>query len=112
MYVHANLCIAIIQSPQNQSACEGETVNFMCVIMFPVGSTPGSPSWFDIIGSGVPSTDDSNGRPAPANVTSIFTVTNISISDNEDGYLCAFGVGMNQILSNASFLTVIGKPYV
>ena len=117
MYVHANLCIAIIQSPQNQSACEGETVNFVCVIMFPDGSTPVRPLWFDTNGNNaiqppdVTATDDSNGLTAPANVTSVLTVTNVSISDNGDSYICGLG-GLNAISSNISFLTVHGKPYI
>ena len=118
MYVHANLCIAIIQSPQNQSACEGGTVHFVCVVMYPNGSTPGSPLWFNTNGGSViqppdvTATDDSNGRSAPANVTSVLTVTNVHISDNGDGYICAFGVGMNSPLSNTSYMTIHGKPYV
>ena len=114
MYVHANLCIAIIQSPQNQSACEGETVHFVCVVMYPNGSVPGSPLWFNTNGGSVIQppdvtvTDDSNGRSAPANVTSILTVANASISDNGDGYICGL-LGLNPISSNISFLTVHGK---
>ena len=106
MYVHANLCIAIIQSPQNQSACEGETVNFTCVVMFPNGSTTVSPFWTDIDGSSiiqppdVTATDDSNGRSAPVNVTTIFIVTNVHISDNEDDYVCRIIVVDNLISSD------------
>ena len=40
-------CIVLIQSPQNQSVCEGGTVNFECVIMFPEGSSPGGAFWVD-----------------------------------------------------------------
>ena len=114
MYVHANLCIAIIQSPQNQSACAGETVNFTCVVMFFNGSTPGGALWYDINGNNaiqppdITSTDDSNGRSAPVNVTSVLTVTNVHINDNGDGYICGRG-GLNPISSNLSFLTVLGN---
>ena len=117
MYVHANLCIAIIQSPQNQSACEGETVKFECVIMFHNGSTPVSPIWFDINGGNVmqppdvTATDDSNGLTAPANVTSVLTVTNVHISDNGGSYICGL-LGLNPISSNLSILTVHGKPCI
>ena len=67
--------IAIIQSPQNQSICEGGTVNFKCVIMFPVGSTPGGAAWYTERGSDATSigdhtaTNDANGRSPPPNVT-------------------------------------------
>ena len=109
-------CIVIIQSPQNQSVCEGGTVNFECVIMFPEGSSPGAPFWIDGDGNvindeppNVAVSDDSNGRSAPANVTSVLTLTNVSISDNGTVYICGRGIGPNSIASDPSILTVLGK---
>ena len=93
MYVH----VVIIRSPVNQSACVGETVDFTCVVMFTSGS-PGAAVWFTSNGNvdaitlpGHTRTDDSNGRSAPANVTTVLTVTNVSISDNGTDYFCAQG---------------------
>ena len=70
----------IIRPPVNQSACVGGTVNFTCVVMF-TSSTPSAATWFTENGnsdattqSGHARTDDSNGRSAPANVTSVLTV--------------------------------------
>ena len=87
----------IIRSPVNQSTCAGGTVQFTCVVMFTSGS-PGPANWFTNNGvndaSREPShsvTDDSNGRSAPANVTTMLTVTNVSISDNGADYFCAQG---------------------
>ena len=117
MYVHANLCIAIIQSPQNQSACEGKTVNFTCVVMFPAGSMLYSALWFNTNGGSAiqppdaTATDDSDGLTAPANVTNVLTLTNIRISDNRYGYFCGFVIGTDLISSNISFVTIHGKPW-
>ena len=90
------LCIVIIQHPQSQSVCEGETVNFTCVIMFPEGTTPGGAGWLDvnsnIINNNPPHviiTDDSLGHSAPANVTNVLTVTNVNTSINGSVYVCA-----------------------
>ena len=87
----------IIQSPQNQSTCEGGTVTFTCVVMFTIG-TLGPATWFtsngNIDASRQPDhslTDDSDGLTAPANVTTMLTVTNVSIGDNGADYTCAQG---------------------
>ena len=53
-------------------------------------------------------TDDSNGRSAPANVTTVLTVTNVSISDDGTDYICAQGL---VAISNIAFLTVFGEHY-
>ena len=112
------LCTVIIQHPLNQSVCEGETVNFTCVIMFPDGSSSfGGAFWVDdnnnLITSTPPrviTTDDSNGRSAPANVTNMLTVTNVSISDNGSVYICSRLVdGVYVIRSDPSILTILGK---
>ena len=99
----------------NQSACAGETVHFTCVVMFTSGS-PGAAAWFTNNGNNDASretghtlTDDSNGRSAPANVTTVLTVTNVSISDNGADYIC--GQGFNAI-SDTAFLTVFGKLWL
>ena len=94
MLLHINncnnlFCLVIIQPPQNQTVCEGETVNFTCVVMFTSGPL-GPAAWFTNNGNndatsrlpGHTLTDDSNGRSAPANVTNVLTVTNVSISNN------------------------------
>ena len=105
-------CIVIIRSPVNQSACEGETVHFTCVVMFTSGS-PSPASWFTNNGgndaSGLPGhtrTDDNNGRSAPANVTTVLAVTNVSISDNGADYTCVQGL---IAISDTAFLTVFGE---
>ena len=81
-----------IRLPVNQSACEGESVNFTCAVMFTSG-IPGPATWFTENGNtdaaalpGHTRTDDSNGYSAPANITTVLTVTNVSISDN--GAVC------------------------
>ena len=100
--------------PQSQSVCEGGTVKFTCVLMFPSGATPGGAAWFTEDGGdagGLPghtTSNDLNGRPAPANVTSVLAITNVNISNNGVGYVCGFGFAMNSVASNASFLTVLG----
>ena len=102
----------IIQPPQNQTGCEGETVHFTCVVMFTSGSL-GPASWFtndgDNDASGLPGhslTDDSNGRSAPTNVTTVLTVTNVNISNNGTDYICAQGLNA---ISDPVFLTVLGE---
>ena len=102
----------IIRSPVNQSACAGGTVDFTCVVMF-TSSTPGAATWFTNNGANDASrqlghslTDDSNGRSAPANVTTVLTVTNVRISDNGTDYFCAQGFNDR---SDIIFLTVFGK---
>ena len=52
-------------------------------------------------------TDDSNGRSAPANVTTVLTVINVSISDNGTDYTCVQGFNITR--SDMIFLTVLGK---
>ena len=96
----------------NQSTCAGGTVQFTCVVMFTSGS-PGPANWFtnndNIDASRLPDhslTDDSSGRSAPANVTTVLTVTNVSISDNGADYFCAQGFNAR---SDTVFLTVFGK---
>ena len=102
----------IIRSPVNQSVCVGGTVNFTCAVMFTSGLL-GPANWFTNNGNiftialpGHTRTDDSNGRSAPANVTTVLTVTNVSISDNEADYFCAQGLNER---SDTVFLTVFGK---
>ena len=104
--------IVIIRSPVNQSTCAGETLNFTCVVMFTSGSS-GPASWFTNNGNNDASrlpghtlTDDSNGRSAPANITTVLTVTNVSISDNGTDYICTQGIFA---ISDTAFLTVFGK---
>ena len=96
----------------NQSACAGDTVNFTCVVMFTSGR-PRPATWLTyngvsdaMIESGHSVTDDSNGRSAPANVTTVLTVTNISISSNGADYICTQGV---VAISDTVFLTVFGE---
>ena len=103
----------IIQPPQNQSVCEQETVHFTCVVMFASGAALGSASWFTDNGNvdaltlqGYIATNDVNERLAPANITNVLTVTNVSISDNGRDYICAQGFGIS---SDAVFLTVLGE---
>ena len=115
-HTYCKLCICtinvvIIQPPQNQSVCEGGTVNFTCVVMFTSGS-PGAATWFTNNGANDASrepdhtvTDNSNGRSAPANVTTVLTVTNVSNSDNGEDYICAQGLSER---SDIVFLTVLG----
>ena len=102
----------IIRPPVNQSTCVGETVLFTCVVMFTSGS-PGPANWFTNNGANDASrepghslTDDSNGRSAPANVTTVLTVTNVNVSDNGADYTCALGL---LTISDTVFLTVFGK---
>ena len=104
--------LVIIQPPQNQTDCEGGTVNFTCVVMFTSG--PLEPAnWFTNNGindaSRLPDhtrTDDSNGRSAPANVTTVLTVIDINITNNGADYICAQGLIER---SDPVFLTVIGE---
>ena len=103
--------IAIIQPPQNQSVCEGGTVDFTCIVMF-TGGTPSAATWFTDNGGTEAitqpdhtRTDDSNGRSAPANVTTVLTVTNVNISDNGTDYTCVQGINAR---SDTVFLTVLG----
>ena len=104
--------LVIIKSPKNQSVCERGTVNFTCVGMFSSGP-PSAAVWFTNNGNtdaitlpGHTRTDDSNGRSAPANVTTVLTVTNVSISDNGADYFCAQGFNVR---SDTVFLTVFGE---
>ena len=102
----------IIQPPQNQLVCEGGTVNFTCVVMF-TSRIPSATIWLSDSGTsdatslpGHTRTDDSNGRSAPANVTTVLTMTNVRISDNGTDYFCAQGFNER---SDTVYLTVLGK---
>ena len=102
----------IIRSPVNQSTCAGGTVQFTCVVVFNSGPL-GPAIWLtnngNVDASREPGhflSDDSNGRSAPANVTTVLTVTNVSISDNGADYFCAQGFNAR---SDTVFLTVFGK---
>ena len=108
------MCLAVIESPQSQSVCEGGTAEFTCVIMFPNGTTPVVAAWFTDSGStdGLPGhtrTDDVNGRSAPALVNNILTVSNVNISINGAFYICGVVVDTGFVGSNRSILTVLGK---
>ena len=83
--------------------------------MFTSGSV-GPASWFTDNGNNDASrepghslTDDSDGRSAPANVTTVLTVTNVSISNNGADYFCAQGFNLR---SDTVFLTVFGELQV
>ena len=96
----------------NQSVCAGDTVNFTCVVMF-TSESPGPATWFTSnFGRdasrepGHSVTDDSNGHSAPANVTNVLTVTNVSISSNGADYTCAQGLVTQ---SDTAFLIVFGE---
>ena len=110
------MCIVIIESPQSQSVCEGGTVEFTCVVMFPNGTTPTIPSWLaDNSDTGAmpghTASNNANGRSAPANVTTVLTVTNVTISSNGVVYDCLVRMNRNIITSNISVLTVLGTSY-
>ena len=105
----------IVQPPQSQSVCEGGTVNFTCVVMF-TSRTPSAAIWLSDNGTsdatslpGHTKTDDSNGHSAPANVTTVLTVTNVSISDNGTDYICVQGINER---SDTVFLTVLGEFFM
>ena len=100
----------IIQPPHNQSVCEGGTVNFTCVVMF-TSISPNFATWLTDGGytsvialSDHSQTDDIYNRSAPANVTNVLTVTNVSISDNGRDYYCQQGER-----SDPAILTVFGE---
>ena len=102
----------IIQPPQDQSVCEDETAQFTCVVMF-TSVSPEPAIWFTNNGNSDASrrpghsvTDDSNGRSAPANVTNVLTVTNVSFGDNGADYTCTQGRNEQ---SDTVFLNVFGK---
>ena len=105
-------CLVIIQSPQNQTVCEGGTVNFTCVVMFTSGRLSAASLLTDNgdtdAGSlpGHTRTDDSNGRSAPGNVTTVLTVTSVNISDNGTDYFCVQGANKR---SDTVYLTVLSK---
>ena len=103
-------CLVIIKSPVNQSVCAGETVNFTCIVMFTSGSLNFA-TWFSDNGNvlnllGHTETNDINGCSAPANVTNVLSVTNVSISDNGRNYVCVQDLNTR---SDTIFLTVIGE---
>ena len=109
IYLH---CVVIVWSPVNQSSCVGDTVTFTCVVIFTSGS-PGPAIWATNNGANDASrlpghsvTDDSDGLTAPANVTNVLTVTNVSISNNGADYIC--GQGFNTI-SDTAYLLVFGE---
>ena len=96
----------------NQSTCEGGTVNFTCVVMF-TSVSPGPAIWLtdngNIDANGLPGhsvTDDSEGLTAPANVTTVLSVTNVAISNNGADYVCSQGVNIDD---NIAYLTVFGE---
>ena len=104
--------LAIIHPPQNQTGCEGGTVNFTCVVMFTSGPIDAT-TWFTNSGTTDVSrqpdhsqTDDVDGRSAPANVTNVLTVTNVNISNNGSDYICIQGI---HTISDTVFLTVLGE---
>ena len=104
--------LVIVRSPVSQSVCAGDTVHFTCVVMFTSGS-PGPATWFTNNGVNDASrelghslTDDSNNRTAPANVTTVLTVTNVGISNNGSDYVCVQGLNTR---SDTVFLTVFGE---
>ena len=51
-------------------------------------------------------TDDSDGQNAPANVTTVLTVTNVNISNNGAAYVCVQGLIAD---SDIAYLTVLGE---
>jgi len=73
---------------------------------------PGGAAWYtdnDNTITGLPGHTESNdvdGCCAPANVTNVLTITNVSMRRS---YVCAQGLGRNQVISNRSFLTVLGE---
>ena len=80
--------------------------------MFTSGS-PGAANWATNNGANVADvepnhsvTDDSDGRNAPANVTNVLTVTNVSISDNGADYICVQGISVDD---HIAYLTVYGE---
>ena len=108
-------CVVIVRSPVNQSACVEDTVNFTCVVMFISGS-PGPASWLTNNGNidasrqpGHSLTDDSDGLTAPANVTTVLTVTNVNISNNGADYTCVQGLNTR---SDTAYLTVFGEMLI
>ena len=110
------MCIVIIEPPQSQSVCEGGTVEFTCVVMFPNGTTPAASLWatesISDVTTALPdhnATNDLNGRSAPVNVTNVLTVTDVRINFDQIGYVCGVIVNLNFVGSNASILTVFGK---
>ena len=105
-------CVVIVKAPVNQSACVGDTVNFTCVVMFTSGPL-GPASWFTNNGNNDASilpghsvTDNSDGLTAPANVTTVLTVTNVNISNNRTDYVCVQGL---IAISDIAYLTVFGE---
>ena len=74
---------------------------------------PAAATWFTNNGnsdvSGLPShsvTDDSDGLTAPANVTNVLTVTDVSSRDSGADYTCTQGVNAR---SDIAYLTVFGE---
>ena len=103
----------IIRSPENQTVCEGGTATFTCIVMFPNGSFLEPANWVTngrnaLVDNRHTATNDINGRSAPADVINVLTITNVRISDNGADYICTQSL-VNPILSNTSFLRVVGK---
>ena len=99
----------------NQSVCAGDTVHFTCVVMFTSGS-PDPATWFTDNGNidaseqlGHSLTDDSNNYSAPANITTVLTVTNVGINNNGADYICVQG---RNAISDTVFLTVFDELQV
>ena len=102
-----------MQPPENQLVCVGGTATFTCVVMWSGGSDPiGGATWFignrDAGGEpGHTTTNDVNGRSAPANVNNTLMVNNVNITDNNGSeYRC--GQGILEI-SDPALLTVVGE---
>ena len=109
------LCsVVIIQSPQDVSVCEGGTVTFTCVVMFPSGSNPAGAFW---ITNGVDAsrepghtaTNDDDGRSSPTNVTNTLMVANVNTSNNGSDYGCIQDL---DVISDRAHLTVFGELFL
>ena len=109
------LCsVVIIQSPQNVSVCEGGTVTFSCVVMFPSGSNPAGAFWIasDVDASREPghtATNDDDGRSSPTNVTNTLMVANVNTSNNGTDYRCVQDL---DVISDRAHLTVFGELFL
>ena len=109
------MSLVIIQSPENQTVCEGGTATFTCIVMFPNGSYLEPANWATnggrtnvLLDNRHTATNDINGRSAPADVINVVTITNVGAGDNGADYGCAQGV-FDPVQSNTSLLTVVGK---
>ena len=109
------MSLVIIQSPENQTVCEGGTATFTCIVMFPNGSDLEPVNWVTnggrtnaLIDSRHTATNDINGHSAPADVINMLTITNVGADDNGADYSCTQGF-FDPVRSNTSLLTVVGK---